>query len=269
MTYNGINLLDVLEVAERAGLAIMEIYRSGDFGTEDKPDKTPLTKADRAAHEIIAQRLGKLTPDIPILSEEGKEIPYNERESWDRLWIVDPLDGTKEFLKKNDEFTVNIALVEKGEPVLGVIQVPACEESFIGLVNSGALYIEGGGKPEKIACRTADPANLVAMRSRSHAKPAEEALHKALNVRETVAAGSSLKFCRIAQGKADLYFRAGPTSEWDTAAGHAILQAAGGNVRTPQGPLPYNRKDIINPPFLCLGPGVPEHDYFQYLEATK
>jgi 3'(2'), 5'-bisphosphate nucleotidase len=246
-------LLETLDtIAHRAGEAILEVYHREDQGVETKADDSPLTEADRAAHRIIAEALAEAYPDIPVLSEEGAEIPYAERSQWSRLFVVDPLDGTKEFLHKNGEFTVNIALVEEGEPVAGVVHAPALGRTYLGDGN-GASRRDGARPP--MAIRVAEPVAGRPWRvvgSRSHATPEVQALVDALGEAELVSMGSSLKLCLVAEGAADLYPRLGPTSEWDTAAAHAVVRAAGGVVvDTDLEPLTYNRREtILNPYFI-------------------
>ncbi|WP_025321932.1 3'(2'),5'-bisphosphate nucleotidase CysQ [Deferrisoma camini] len=247
----------LLELAEAAAAEILRIYE-GDIQVEEKGDRSPLTEADRAAHRVIAEGLARAFPDVPVLSEEGREIPYATRRAWSRFWLVDPLDGTKEFIKRNGEFTVNIALVEGGRPVLGVIHVPVQGRVYWGDVASGAWTRQAGGEPRPIRVRRPDPARgLVVVQSRSHPSPETEAYLKGLPVAESIAAGSSLKLCAVAEGRADLYPRLGPTMEWDTAAGQAIVEAAGGRVETLDGePLRYNKPDLRNPYFVAKGAGA-------------
>ncbi len=246
----------IAEIAKNAGAAIMSIY-AGDHSVEFKDDKSPLTAADKASHEVIMAGLTTHFPDIPILSEEGKEIPYEDRKGWKRFWLVDPLDGTKEFIKRNGEFTVNIALIEGNAPVLGVVYVPAQDRLYCGVVGEGARCEVGGPRPEvkEIKVRQPDPEKgLTVVMSRSHPSPELEEYLKDIKVAEALPVGSSLKLCVVAEGKADLYPRLGPTMEWDTAAGQAVVIAAGGSVRTPEGtPLAYNKENLLNPYFIVKG----------------
>ena len=249
------NLIEkVCAIACKAGAAIMEVY-SGDFNVENKSDNSPLTVADRLSHEIITRDLQNLSRDIPVLSEEGKDIPYETRKNWKYFWLIDPLDGTKEFIKRNGEFTVNIALVDGNSPVLGVVQVPAQNKLFCGVVGKWTFVREGDGAPLPIRVRSADlSAGLTVIMSRSHPSPELEGYLKNMKVAQALAVGSSLKLCAIAEGKADLYPRLGPTMEWDTAAGQAVVEAAGGSVMTPEGmPLTYNKKNLLNPYFVVKG----------------
>ena len=230
----------------------MEVYNSDDFGIEIKGDDSPLTKADKAANDVIEKRLIELYPDIPILSEEGKEIPFEERKDWKRFWLVDPLDGTKEFIKRNDEFTVNIALIENGKPIAGVILVPVTGEIFYGDINNGSFKIDSDGNKEKITVSpkaSTDELNVV--QSRSHSGDEENQFYSNYKIKESLSKGSSLKICLIAEGLAEIYFRGGPTWEWDTAAGHAILLGAGGCfVNKDRSELVYNKEIIKNFGFI-------------------
>ncbi len=258
MVSNDIDIKIVCDIARQAGDAIMEIY-AGDHVVEYKDDKSPLTAADKASHEVIVAGLQKHFPNIPILSEEGKDISYEERKNWKRFWLVDPLDGTKEFIKRNGEFTVNIALIDEQKPVIGVIYVPARDRLYCGVVGDGAWLWEnaslsgaGAGSARDISVRDADPerARVVVM-SRSHPSPELEDYLKDIVVAEALPVGSSLKFCVVAEGQADLYPRLGPTMEWDTAAGHAIVLAAGGRVETlKKTALKYNKEELLNPYFV-------------------
>jgi 3'(2'), 5'-bisphosphate nucleotidase len=245
-------LEQVCEIAQKAGAAIMEVY-SGEIAIEIKTDRSPLTAADKASHAVIVAGLRELTPDIPVLSEEGKDIPYEERNTWERFWLVDPLDGTKEFIKRNGEFTVNIALIEGQEPVLGVIYVPVTDRLYWGVKGQGAWCRERGRETVPIRVRRPDPvAGLTVVMSRSHPSPELEDFLKDIEVAEALSVGSSLKLCAVAEGKADLYPRLGPTMEWDTAAGQAIVESAGGVVERFPGtePLRYNKPVLLNPHFL-------------------
>lgn len=244
----------LLGIARRAGDAILAIYH-GDHAVEYKADDSPLTAADRVSHSIIVAGLQQACPDIPILSEEGADISYAERCRWHRLWLVDPLDGTKEFIKKNGEFTVNIALIEAGRPVLGVVLVPARRTVYFGGIKVGAWRQDEGGKPLRIQVRAADEvAGLTVVMSRSHPAPELAGYLKAIKVAQAMPVGSSLKLCVVAEGQADLYPRLGPTMEWDIAAGHAVVEAAGGTVTTLDGEaLVYNKENLRNPHFIVSG----------------
>jgi 3'(2'), 5'-bisphosphate nucleotidase len=251
---NDINISNICALAKKAGKAILQVY-NGEITVETKSDNSPLTAADKASHEIIAAGLKALTPNIPILSEEGREIPYEERKHWKRFWLVDPLDGTKEFIKRNGEFTVNIALIEGNAPVFGVVYVPVQDKMYVGIVGEGAFVQEGDGEPRKIRVRKPDPeAGLTVVMSRSHPSPELQEYLQDIKVAEALPVGSSLKLCAVAEGKADLYPRLGPTMEWDTGAGQAVVQAAGGTVLMLEGkPLPYNKENLLNPYFIVKG----------------
>ena len=268
--------LVALRAAMLAGREIMDVYHT-DFAVERKTDDSPLTLADKRAHDLIVKHLTPL--GFPILSEEGKHIPYSERQTWDTLWIVDPLDGTKEFVKRNDEFTVNIALVRNQVPELGVIFVPVKNRLYFGCLDTGAYLLEDTRMLSRL-CVPEEPAETlpglsevirnsrrlpvgkpdrspyVIVGSRSHRTPEVEAFvedqKKYHEQVEFVSAGSSLKFCLVAEGNAAVYPRLGPTMEWDTAAGHAIATASGAKVYRADngGPLLYNRADLLNPWFV-------------------
>jgi len=251
-----------IEAAIHAGNAILEVYQS-EFAVELKEDKSPLTLADRNAHDVIQKKLSKTS--IPLLSEEGKKIPYDERRNWKELWIVDPLDGTKEFIKRNGEFTVNIALVQNGATVFGVIYQPVTGELFYGVAGEAAykmVYTEGKSIEESFRLRMKlDKKNLpgifTIVASRSHLSSETAAYidearqdHGEVNM---ISSGSSLKLCMIAAGRAHVYPRFAPTMEWDTAAGHAIVKAAGGNIfslKTGE-ELAYNKSDLLNDWFIA------------------
>lgn len=244
----------VVQIAHRAGAAIMAVYQNGETGETAKADNSPLTLADLAAHRIIVEELAGLTPDIPILSEEAADIAYPVRSQWKRYWLVDPLDGTREFIKRNGEFTVNIALMESGEPVLGVVYVPVQDKCYYGARGAGALVQRGNVPAQPITAkprRAGEPIRIVA--SRSHRDARTEALLERLGEHQTISMGSSLKLCLVAEGAAHLYPRLGPTMEWDTAAAHAVVNAAGGIVCDLAGKeLRYNKIDLHNPEFLVL-----------------
>lgn len=253
-----INIQEVIKIAKDAGKAILEIYNSGEFNVEIKKDNSPLTKADKAAHNIIAKGLKLLYPDIPLLSEEGKEIEYTERLKWNTFWLVDPLDGTKEFIKKNGEFTVNIALIENNLPVLGVIFVPVTKELYYGDLKNGSYKIDSEGKRTKLMVSNKSSKDfLTVVQSRSHSGEEEEKFYSQYNVQNKISKGSSLKICLVAEGNADLYFRGGPTWEWDTAAGHAIALGAGGVfVNKDFSNLTYNKEIIKNFGFIVSAPNL-------------
>ncbi|NKF22954.1 3'(2'),5'-bisphosphate nucleotidase CysQ [Solimonas marina] len=243
----------VRQTALAAGEKILEVYRS-DFAVQRKDDASPLTEADLAAHRHILSALHALTPDIPVLSEEAADIPYATRRQWSRYWLVDPLDGTKEFVRRNDDFTVNIALIENGVGQLAVVHAPALQLTYAASTDHGALRWRNGAA-EKIRTRRV-PQTPVFVVSKSHRDAALESFLAKAPPHDAISRGSSLKFCWIAEGTADLYPRTGPTSEWDTAAGQCVVEQAGGRVlRTPElTPLRYNQKDsLLNPTFLVFG----------------
>lgn len=253
----------VRKIAAEASLKILDIYIREDVQITTKEDMTPLTQADMASHHHILNRLKQLTPDIPILSEENaSEIPSQERLSWDKYWLVDPLDGTKEFIAQNGEFTVNIALIENHQPILGVVAVPAKKISYFAARGEGAFKAGPDEIPHKIharECPTFDhqegePVKIVTSR-RTGLEKMTDFVDPIANFK-TVPMGSSIKMCLIAEGEADLYPRLGPTSEWDTAAAHCVVNEAGGAIveYQTQQTLQYGCKDsLLNPEFLTVG----------------
>lgn len=247
------------DVARRAGQVIMEIYQT-DFDVEAKDDASPVTQADREAEKLIFRMIREgITGEFPLVGEEAASAG-NTPDIHDRpFWLIDPLDGTKEFISRNGQFTVNIALIENGTPVLGAVHLPVSGDTFVA-TNAGAFAQYGGeGKAIQITCRRPPKDGLTAIASKSHATPETDTYLAGLPIKERVSAGSSLKFCCVAEGKADVYPRFGPTMEWDTAAGHAILKYAGGEVITEDGrPLTYGKADFRNPFFIARGPGVPD-----------
>ncbi|MFQ5713286.1 MAG: 3'(2'),5'-bisphosphate nucleotidase CysQ [Candidatus Scalinduaceae bacterium] len=281
-------ILTALFAAKRAGEAILEVYNS-DFAVERKDDNSPLTLADKRSHEIIMDDLRKpieiknskhtynnLT--LPILSEEGRDIPFDERKGWEYFWLVDPLDGTKEFIKRNGEFTVNIALIHKNNPVLGVIYVPVKDTFYFAAMDIGAYKLVNSkivndkllikellGQSKKLSISANDKkASLTIIGSRSHATKEFSEFIEYMKEKhgevELISAGSSLKFCLVAEGTADVYPRFGPTMEWDTAAGQAIVEQVEGRVvdiHTKE-PLRYNKRNLLNPFFIIIGqnPGI-------------
>jgi 3'(2'), 5'-bisphosphate nucleotidase len=259
---DSIDIHSLIRTAREAGDAILEIYRQ-DFAVYEKEDASPLTEADLASHRIIVDALRQLTPDIPVLSEEDADIPFAERSRWSSYWLIDPLDGTKEFIKKNGEFTVNIALVKEHRACIGVVHVPATGVTFYGETGKGAFRVEDG---ETVQIHATQPtrAPLRVAGSRSHAGSSLQTFLEKIGEHEIVSMGSSLKLCLVAEGKADIYPRLGPTSEWDTAAAQAIVEAAGGMVTDTGGrPLRYNTKEsLLNPHFLVFGD--PARDWSSY-----
>ncbi len=246
----------VINIARDAGAAIMAIYQ-GDFDFETKGDGSPLTIADQRASDLIVKALLQLTPDIPTLSEENVGDVGDQRLAWERYWLVDPLDGTKEFIKRNGEFTVNIALIDKGASILGVVYMPDTDTLYYGS-QSGAYKQIAAMSPLPIQARVLSSAKIEIVASRSHmsdeVKAFQAALETKFGVVETISMGSSLKLCLVAEGAADFYPRLGPTSEWDTAAAQAVVEAAGGRVTDCDGErLVYNKASLLNPWFLVTG----------------
>jgi len=245
-------LQDVLQIADEASERVLAIYHS-DFRVDYKKDHSPVTAADMASHDIIVRGLRALSHDIPVMSEEGVGVPWEERRHWHRFWLVDPVDGTKDFTQRTGEFTVNIALIENGEPILGVVTAPALSEAFWGIKGEGAHKRDRAGRVSRIC--VAEPKDIKrVVASKNHLNSETRAFIERLGPHELVQAGSSLKFCRIAEGHADIYPRLAPTCEWDTAAAQAVLVAAGGKVETLDGqPLRYGKEDLLNPHFIAAG----------------
>ena len=242
----------LMPIVEQASAAIMQIY-DGAFAVEQKDDNSPLTLADLESQRVIIEGLKRLTPEIPILSEESAQAPWVERQTWRELWVVDPLDGTREFVKRNGEFTINIALVVQHEPVLGVVSAPAQKVTYWGVAGDGAFT--RARDSETRAIHTVAPQQPVrVLGSRSHSSSQTAAYLSRLAPHVVSGVGSSLKFCLLAEGKAELYVRFGATSEWDTAAGQAVLEAAGGHVTRMDGHrLRYNcRESLINGDFVAF-----------------
>ena len=267
MIQKKIEIIDILKISVKAGHEILQVYDK-DFKVEYKDDKSPLTEADKRSNEIILNELNSLFPEIPILSEESKEIQYNTRKGWECFWLIDPLDGTKEFVKKNGEFTVNIALIRNGKPVLGVIYVPAKEILYFAQEELGAYKVEKCINldehrnvetviqlSQKLPIDIAGKAFTI-VGSRSHMSEETLDFIKKLESEhgkaEIISIGSSLKLCLVAEGKADIYPRFGPTMEWDTAAGQAIVEISRGKVTKAENnePLEYNKENLLNPWFI-------------------
>ncbi len=244
----------VVAIAREAGARILEIYE-GEFEVTAKEDDSPLTAADMASHRAIVAGLRELTPDVPILSEESAEIPFEERAGWEEYWLVDPLDGTKEFIKRNGEFTVNIALIRGHRAVLGVVHVPVKDTDYYGCLDTGAFRRRDGEPPEKLQVQPLGSGPIRVVGSRSHRGASLDAYLERLGDHEMVPMGSSLKLCLVATGEADVYPRLGLTSEWDTAAAQAVVEAAGGQVVDTDGAaLRYNTKaEYLNPFFIVFG----------------
>lgn len=252
-----IDISCILAIAKEAGEKIMAVYNGKEYFVESKDDSSPLTMADKASHVFIKDSLEKFYSGIPILSEEGGYVPYEERKKWRHFWLVDPLDGTKEFIKRNGEFTVNIALMHDNKPVLGVIYAPAKGEAFYAIKGSGAYKIDGDGTRGRLSTTTAPNGSVTIVASRSHKTPELENYVEGLKKRygniDYVSSGSSLKFCLVAEGKAHIYPRLGPTMEWDTAAGQVIVEEANGKVRATgsESSLKYNKENLLNPNFIA------------------
>ena len=252
------NLLEIINISVDAGEVILNYYNEN-VDVIYKDDESPLTKADLASHKIITDSIKKITPDIPILSEE-EFIDWKIRKKWKKYWLIDPLDGTKEFIKKNDEFTVNIALIENNRPILGVIYTPALNELFYSIKNFGSYKILTKKKlntlkeAKRISINKKKSNKIKIVASRSHSNPIlDKWVNKNFNEFDILQKGSSLKFCLIAEGSADIYPRFGPTSEWDIAAGHIILEEAGGKLKSIDNKeILYNEKEnILNPDFFA------------------
>lgn len=254
----------VIELARQASAAIMQVY-STDFDVDKKSDKSPVTQADLAANDVISSGLNILTPEWPVLSEEGASLEFKERSQWQRYWLVDPLDGTREFVKRNDEFAVCIALIEGNKTVLGVVMAPVFEHIYFASQGNGAYKIESDETPKAIQVRSMQRDKLAIAGSRSHSNSKLGQYLENVGEHELISMGSALKACLVAEGKADLYPRFGPTSEWDTAAAQCILEEAGGGLTDTQlQPLRYNTKEsLLNPDFFAIGDC--SHDWSRYL----
>lgn len=259
----------VLAIAKAAGAAIMQVYAT-DFSVVRKKDHSPLTQADLAAHHVIVSALKQLTPHIPILSEESEIINEDERKTWSQYWLIDPLDGTREFVKRNGEFTVNIALINQHKSVLGVVYAPVNELLYYATHEQGAFKQINSNVALKIHTKASDPKHLIVAGSRSHS---DEKMQQFLSNLQTstgatpelISMGSSLKICLVAEGVADVYPRLGPTFEWDTAAAHCVLQEAGGDIIDTSGVvLQYNTKQsLLNPMFFATS--AKSHHWNAYL----
>ncbi len=248
---------EVIKISIKAGVEILKIYNTQNFEVQYKSDNSPLTIADEISNKIITEELLKLTPHIPVVSEEGATIPYSERRHFEYFWLVDPLDGTKEFVSRSDDFAVNIALIHHGRPVLGVVYVPCTEGVYFAVKNEGAFKIENNLK-EKIKCNIfkVNGLNLKIPVSRSYLNEETETLiAKSFNAPILIPRGSALKFTDIAEGSADIYPRIGTTMEWDTAAPQIIVEEAGGKILhlETREPLVYNKVSLKNPNFVAMG----------------
>ena len=247
-------LIDIIgPILKKAGDKIIEVYNSDEASVIDhKSDDSPLTLADIASNNEIVQGLEE-NFDFPIISEELEGVPFEKRKHFKQFWCVDPLDGTKEFINRNGEFTVNIALIGNGVPTFGGIYVPVKDTFYFGVKGEGAYKQIGDGELKELKVNQ-NSGDWIAVGSKSHAKPAEKEFYEEIGVKESFSVGSSLKFCMVAEGSADLYYRSGPTMEWDIAAGHAVLRSAGGEVYKDldcKEVFSYNKKDLLNGPFLA------------------
>ncbi len=244
LTKNPKLIEEIIRISKDVGEIILEIYNKSDSDFQLKDDLTPLTEADITAHNIIKENLKSLTPEVPIISEEDSNIPFELRSKWKRYWLVDPLDGTREFIKRNGEFTINIALIENSTPTLGIINIPVTKETYWGSDINGSFYQKDSQEIKRIYADEKELDSMKILASRSHLSEAEKVLFNKFNDYKVIKKGSSLKFCLIAAGEADIYFRLGPTSEWDIAAGHAIAKYAGCYVRDLNGgKIKYNQSE--------------------------
>ena len=254
--YHAINVNKIINIAHEAGEKILQIYNKESFDQQLKSDNSPLTEADIAAHNLIEKQLKLITPEIPVLSEESSSIPWQERKQWNYYWLIDPLDGTKEFIKKNGEFTVNIALIYQHNPIIGVVHAPVLGETWIGEQGKPAKKIEKNSTRVIKVKQHKQGEVYKVVGSRSHAGDSLNEFLNELGKHEIVSMGSSIKLCLVAEGRAHLYPRLGPTSEWDTAAAHAVVNAAGGEVVDSETkiPLKYNTKDSLRNPYFIVQP---------------
>jgi 3'(2'), 5'-bisphosphate nucleotidase len=251
MDEENLNIEKIIDIAERAGKSVLEIYNSGQYEVTSKEDNSPLTKADSESNKIIVEALKEISISsikLPVISEEEKNMPFEIRKEFNCYWLVDPLDGTKEFISRNGEFTINIALIENNFPVLGVIYVPVKDILYYGIKGKGS-FKKNNGNVQKIMVREKKD-KLTVVQSRSHSGEMEDKFYSDFNVNEKISAGSSLKFCLVAEGKADIYYRSGPTMEWDTAAGQAVAENAGGFVFSNRKRMIYSKQSLKNNSFI-------------------
>jgi 3'(2'), 5'-bisphosphate nucleotidase len=240
----------IIALCREAGRATMTYYDGADAGVREKADQSPVTLADEVAHGILVDGLRRLDPSTPVVSEEDVMTSFEDRRGWRRFWLVDPLDGTKEFIKRRAEFTVNVGLIDEGEPVFGVVLAPALDLLYWAAKGQGAWREDKGGAPERIFSASPQPGTpLTIVESLSHPSPELEEYLQTIPVARRVKAGSSLKFCWVAEGRADVYPRLGPTMEWDVAAGDCIYRQSGRGAERPS-PLTYNKPDLRNPSFI-------------------
>ncbi len=253
-----INIDELIKVIISAGRRVLEIYEDNDIDVEYKRDNTPLTLADKLSQDTILAGLTSLYPDIPCISEETTRAAFSVRKNWDYFWLIDPLDGTKEFIKKNGEFTINVALIKKEYPVLGFIYLPAKKLLYFSQKGTGAFKQVTGAKAEPISVNKQIGEKVIVTKSRSHSSRLDEKIISSLGGVRAIDAGSSLKFCYVAEGKADVYLRGGRTMEWDTAAGQCIAESAGARIIDFSGKrLAYNKKSLLNPKFICFPDSKP------------
>jgi len=250
----------LLEISKLAGDKILDVY-DGDFDVTIKDDLSPLTDADRKSNQIITEKLELLYPEIPILSEEGEKIDFSDRKKWSLFWLIDPLDGTKEFVKRNGEFTVNIALISEGHPIAGVVYAPVSSTYWYGAKDIGSYKIKGESTPVQINVENNIEHPIKIVSSRSHPSPKLQTYLDRFDNHEILGMGSSLKICLVADGTAHIYPRLGPTMEWDSGAGHAVLKFAGGYMTdtTTGDELIYNKEILKNPDFICYGSKIKEY----------
>ena len=247
---------DVCDIAQGAGNKIKQYFNS-DFEVNFKHDKSPVTTADLAAHQYISEQLQILTPELPLLSEESVQIEFAQRSSWSTYWLIDPLDGTREFIKNNPDFTVNIALIHRKEPVLGVIHLPVENSQYFATQGNGAFKIDKGRSHTPISVRQRSINSLRICGSRAHPGKSMKKFLLSVGDHELISRGSSIKSCLVAEGSADIYPRFGPTWEWDTAAAQCIVEQAGGKlVDFEQNTLQYNKESLLNPSFIVVGDGT-------------
>jgi 3'(2'), 5'-bisphosphate nucleotidase len=258
-------LEQVIAIAKNAGAAIMAVYND-EIAVHHKADDSPLTQADLAAHHIIDAGLAEIAEKLPVISEESAALPYSERSKWKKYWLVDPLDGTREFIKRNGEFTVNIALIEDHQPVLGVVYAPALDLLFYATRGQGAFRQLSSKPPQQIHAREFDPTQVTVAGSRSHAGDRLLRFLSSIGPHMLISMGSSLKICLVAEGRADVYPRLGPTSEWDTAAAQCVLEEAGGRlVGMDNLPFRYNTKEsMLNPDFFAVG--ATQQDWSRFIK---
>ena len=250
---------NLVKISRKAGDEILDVY-NGTISVTLKDDLSPLTDADRRSNKVITDQLSELYPDIPILSEEGQEINYSDRKGWNLFWLIDPLDGTKEFIKRNGEFTVNIALIENGHPIAGVVYAPTKDTFWYGAREIGSFKVDSDSDPEKISVINDSYNPIKIVSSRSHPSSKLQSYLDRFDSHEIIHMGSSLKICLVADGSAHIYPRLGPTMEWDSGAGHAVLKYAGGFLTdtTTEEELVYNKQNLLNPDFICYGSSVKE-----------